>query len=107
MYCDTSDIFTTVPTTQYVWINQTVAFECATNVTGYSLTFSVVPPANAYITLTALINPLPDGGEHIVYSFLASQITNGTKARCIGDDGIGKPRFTLSAYAYVQGRYSG
>ena len=91
-------IFTIVPTTQYVWINQTATFECATNITGYSLS----------ITIPAGISPdrtevgLPGGGTLATASFMVTPDNNVTSVRCTADDGIGF-QLTPQAYAYGQG----
>ena len=84
--------FTTVPTTQYVWINQTATFTCATNYK-YTLTFSSsndVP----------LIQQEDQGGA--TASFIVTADNNGTSVRCIAYSGS-TPLHTSLAYAYAQG----
>ena len=51
-------IFTIVPETQYVYLNHNVTFECATNLTGYTLTFSYGGAVDATVKQTNLL----DGG---------------------------------------------
>ena len=71
-------IFTIVPTTQYVWINQTATFTCATNVTGYELVFNI-PGVDVEQESNA---PLPGGGQTITAIFTATLDTNGTNVTC-------------------------
>ena len=98
------DIFTIVPTTQYVWINQTATFECATNRTGYALTLNI--PAGVPLPgYTASITDLSGGGKIAVVSFTVISDNNGTGIRCIADDGINIPLYTTLVYAYAQGIY--
>ena len=67
-YCVLIDIFVIVPTTQYVWINQTATFACATNVTGYSLSFSIPAGVDDDDTVT----DLPEGGQLATTSFYSN-----------------------------------
>ena len=88
-------IFTIIPVTQYVYLNDTVTFECATNLTGYSLYFLVggkVPSSQASKTL-------PNGGTAISFSLTASNQLNGTDVTCYTVNG----NATETAYVYVQG----
>ena len=81
--------------TQYVYINDTVTFECATNLTGYSLYFLVggkVPSSQASETL-------PNGGTAISFSLTATNQLNGTDVTCYTVNG----NATETAYVYVQG----
>ena len=90
------DIFTIVPTTQYVWINQTATFTCATNVTGYTLNFNTIPNANTFT------EELPGGGVLAYLTLNVTRENNGTKVRCSADNGT----ILISAdsvYAYTQG----
>ena len=98
-YCVLIDIFTIVPTTQYVWINQTATFTCATNVTGYILSFSI-PAGVAHDTTT--VTDLPEGGQLATASFTVTSDNNGTSVRCIAENG---ELFTITTlvYAYAQG----
>ena len=82
-YCVLIGIFTIVPTTQHVWINQTATFTCATNVTGYTLSFSI--PASVDDTPT--VADLPGGGQLATTSFTVTSDNNGTIVRCLADNG--------------------
>ena len=97
-YCVLIDIFTIVPTTQYVWINQTATFTCATNVTGYSLIFSV----SGGVADVPTLMDLPGGGQLATTSFTVTSDNNGTSARCLADNGDLLTSAT-PVYAYAQG----
>ena len=75
-----------------------MTFECAINVTGYSLTFSYGGSINAVLQHTNL----PGGGIKIMTTFIVTSTLNGTDVRCIADDG-NIPLFTSLTYVYVQG----
>ena len=91
-------IFTIVPTTQYVWINQTATFTCATNVTGYSLGFSIL----GGIPHVATVTDLPGGGWLATTSFTVTSDNNGTSVRCTADTGD-LLTSTTPVYAHAQG----
>ena len=97
-YCVLIGIFTIVPTTQYVWINQTATFTCATNVTGYILSFNIPAIVDHIPTVT----DLPEGGQLATASFTVTSDNNSTSIRCAADNGT---IFTITTpvYAYVQG----
>ena len=78
-------IFTIVPTTQYVWINQTATFTCTTNCTRYTLSFSI-PAGIAHDTT---VTDLPGGGQLATCSFTVTSDSNGTSTsvRCLGRSG--------------------
>ena len=98
-YCVLIDILTIVPTTQYVWINQTATFTCAINVTGYILSFSI-PAGVAHGTT---VTDLPEGGELATSSFTVTSDNNGTSVRCLATNG-GLPVVSDPAgFAYGQG----
>ena len=100
IYCVLIDIFTIVPTTQYVWINQTATFTCATNVTGYSLSFSI-PAGVAHVPT---VTDLPEGGQLATASFTVTSDNNGTSARCLATNNGGLPVVSDPAgFAYGQG----
>ena len=82
-YCVLIDIFTIVPTTQYVWINQTATFTCATNVTGYELGFSII----GGIPYDNTVTDLPGGDLLATASFTVTSDNNGTRVRCLADNG--------------------
>ena len=88
-------IFTTMPTTQYVWINQTATFTCATNVTGYTLSFSI--PGVSF-------EPTGDGHLMITVTFTVTSDNNGTSVRCLADDGVDFKVIHLG-FAYAQGNH--
>ena len=68
-------IFTIVPTTQYVWINQTVTFTCAHD---SGPVFFETPGVSADIA----IDSLPGGGQRATATFTATLDTNGTNVTC-------------------------
>ena len=76
-----------------------MTFECATNLTGYTLTFSY----GGSIAVTNKQTNLPDGGIKISTTFTVTSTLNGTGVRCIADDSVNTPMFTSLAYVYVQG----
>ena len=100
-YCVLIDIFTIVPTTQYVWINQIATFTCATNinVTGYSLSFSIPAGVDDDDTVT----DLPEGGQLATTSFTVTSDNNGTSVRCLATKNGGLPVVSDPGFAYAQG----
>ena len=86
-YCVLIDIFTIEPTTQYVWINQTATFTCATNVTGYILSFSISASVDHIPTVT----DLPEGGLLATCSYTVTSYNNGTSVRCLATNNGGLP----------------
>ena len=77
-----------------------MTFECATNLTGYTLTFdygqSIAPklkPTN-----------LHDGGIRITTTFLVTSANNGISVRCHADDDTNPLISTLKVYACAQGQ---
>ena len=97
----TAGIFTIVPETQYVYLNCSVTFECATNLTGYTLTFSYG------VAVDETFNPidLPDGGKKVTTTFIVTHSLNGTSVRCHADDDDNSFISTSKVYAYAQGLY--
>ena len=87
-------IFTIVPVTQYVYVNDNVTFECSTNLTGYTLLFlygtDVMPTET----------DLPNGGKRT--TFTATSEVNGTNIVCAARMGI-MINNTEAAYIYIQG----
>ena len=105
-YCDTksiffilgASIFTIVPETQYVYVNDTVTFECATNQneTESSLTFVTYPSVNGSVfTSTGMIS----------LTLTATSEVNGTNVTCHATSGL-NTEVTAPAYLYVQGQYN-
>ena len=92
-------IFTIVPETQYVYLNHNVTFECAINLTGYTLTFSYGGAVDATVKK---IN-LPDGGVKVLTTFIVTHSLNGTSVRCHADDDTNPLISTSKVYAYTQG----
>ena len=99
LYHYTLGIFTIVPETQYVYLNHNVTFECATNLTGYTLSFSY---GGSITVILKQIN-LPSGGKMATATFTVSSTNNGTSVRCIADNKINLTLLTSFAYAYTQG----
>ena len=90
-----ASIFTTVPETQYVYVNDTVTFECSTNSTEY---------INSFMIDT---NP-PLGGVYpynhhwtVGLTLTATSELNGTSFTCRVLHDTTEP-----AYLYVQGQYN-
>ena len=90
----TIGIFTIVPVTQYVYLNDTVTFECATNLTGYTISFLF--GTDPMDTITDLSN----GGKRT--TFTATSEINGTNIICLARMGI-MIFNTDAAYLYAQG----
>ena len=84
MFTDTRiGLFTIVPTTQYVWVDTTATFECATNNTqGYELVFSIPNVAEDISSDT-----LPGGEQKLTATFTATSDFNGTSVICRAVDG--------------------
>ena len=76
-----------------------MTFECATNLTGYTLTFSY----GGSIAVTVKQTNLSDGGIKVSTTFIVTSTFNGTSVRCIADDSVNTPMFTSITYVYVQG----
>uniref|UniRef100_A0A1X7V3Z4 Fibronectin type-III domain-containing protein n=1 Tax=Amphimedon queenslandica TaxID=400682 RepID=A0A1X7V3Z4_AMPQE len=88
-------IFTTVPITQYVYVNDTVTFECAGFIgSGYTLSFLYGTDVMATET------DLPNGGKRT--TFTATSEVNGTDIFCLARMGI-MINSTEAAYIYIQG----
>ena len=92
---------TIVPETQYVYLNHNATFECATNLTGYTLTFSY----GGSITVTLKETNLPDGGIKVTTTFIVTNSLNGTSVRCHADDDMNPLISTSKVYVYTQGLY--
>ena len=81
--------------TQYVYLNDTVKFECSTNLTDYSL-FLITKGSECLISHDALPNA---GGMVVSCSLTASSEVNGTQVTCYAPN----ENVTEPAYVYVQG----
>ena len=93
-------IFTIVPTTQYVWINQAATFTCATNNGTLIITVSGVSDAHIMDAID-----LPEGGQLRTATFTVTAANNGSAAvRCLVQP-QGSVSFISSATvtAYAQG----
>ena len=85
-----------------MWINQTAAFECATNITEYTISFTL-PAGISYHTETVDLEDAY-GTVKVVARFTVTSGNNGTSVRCIADDGVNVPLYTKLEYAYAQGK---
>ena len=74
-----------------------MTFECATNVTGYTLAFSF---NKAVVIIFKQIN-LPDGGIKVTTTFIVTSANNGTSVRCHADDDTNPLISTSKVYAYA------
>ena len=95
LFIVSGSIFTIVPETQYVYVNDTVTFECAINVTGYahSLSFVTYPPVMHSVSYSTEIASL---------NLTATSEVNGTNVTCNASN----LATTEPAYVYVQGQYN-
>ena len=102
--CIGGSIFTTVPLTQYVYLNHNVSFECATNVSGYSLEIAFGPELTNFTdSIMRTMTDLPDGGKHITATFNVTSLhINGSNVTCVALMGISF-NVTDLAHVYVQG----
>ena len=89
-------IFTIVPVTQYVYVNDTVTFECATNLNKKILYFEIA--GENPLSQTSLA--LPNGGMMISFNLTATKALNGTDVTCYTFSG----NATDTAYLYIQGK---
>ena len=77
-----------------------MTFECATNLTGYTLTFEY----SGSIDSTLKQTNLPDGGIKITTTFIVTSGNNGTSVSCIVRlNNVFKGISDLS-YVYAQGK---
>lgn len=89
----TSALFTSVPLTQYVYVNDVVTYECATNVAGYTITLFF--GTNVMETVTDIQN-----GKRV--TFTAAIEFNSTYVFCFARMGT-ITNSTNVAYLYIQG----
>ena len=94
-----ASIFTVLPVTKYVYLNDTVNFECATNLTGYDLIFTI----GGVIQHSATVSSLPNGGKKISISQVATAQLNGTGVVCRARHAVNDDNVTETVYIYVQG----
>ena len=83
--------------TQYVYLNYVASFECATNLTGYNVTFVYGP--NITIDQVTETN-LPNGAKKI--TFPATNEVNGSDIYCVARSESVVTTST-AAYIYIQG----
>ena len=78
-----------------------MTFECATNLTGYTLTFSYGGAVDETLKQANLNN----GGIKVTTTFIVTHSLNGTSVRCHADDDTNPLISTSRVYAYAQGLY--
>ena len=88
--------FTIVPETQYVYVNDTVTFECATNLTEFDLSFVTYPP---------VVDSISVANGMISLNLTATSEVNGTNVTCNATTDH-TTNVTEPAYLYVQGQYT-
>ena len=98
MFCLVSgSIFTIVPKTQYVYVNDNVTFECATNLTENNNLYFLSRGAEPYLESTVT---LPNGVRFISISLTATKVANGTNVTCYT---LFNGHSTETVYLYIQG----
>ena len=99
-----ASIFTVVPVSQYAYVNDTVTFDCATNMTGYVLSFIYFTGPGVSLSASQATLDIPGGGRRVIANITATSQLNGTTVTCSAvnqhDVIISKP-----AYIYVQGQF--
>ena len=83
--------------TQYVYLNNTVTFGCATDLAGYNLFLFVYPSISISLQSVSLSN----GGVMVSFNLTARSEVNGTAVTCRASNGSA----TEPAYVYIQGQY--
>ena len=78
-------------------INETVAFECTTNVTGYTIGFSIPDPD---VVAQIYTEPLPKGGQR---AFANVRVSADTDIRCGALDGFHLVDITNVVHILVRG----
>ena len=92
MFAIVSIVFTTVPETQYIWINQTATFTCATN---HKCTLKFSSSNDVQLVQQE------DQQGGTTASFIVTADNNGTSVNCTCIAYSGST--PLPAYAYAQG----
>ena len=92
LFIVSGSIFTIVPETQYVYVNDTVTFECASNVT-VDLSFVTYP---SVVFSVSTVNGI------LSLNLTATSELNGTNVTCHEHYGA----TTAPAFVYVQGQYN-
>ena len=87
---------------QYAYVNDTVTFDCATNMTGYILSFDYNTGPGVSLSASQATLDIPGGGKRIIANITATSQLNGTTAIC---SAVNQHDFIISnpAYIYVQG----
>ena len=93
LFIVSGSIFTIVPETQYVYVNDTVTFECATNDTQFNPSFVIYPSVNGSVSASIGMASL---------NLTATSEVNGTNVTCHEHNGAA----TEPAFVYVQGQYN-
>ena len=79
-----------------------MTFECATNLTGYTLSFNYIFGGGS-ITPTLKKSNLTDGGMIVSTTFTVTSILNGTRVGCRADHSVNTLLLSSLANVYVQG----
>ena len=79
-----------------------MTFECATNLTGYTLSFNYIYGGGS-ITPTWKKTNLTNGGIKVSTTFIVTSTNNGTRVGCRADHSVNTPMLTSLAYVYAQG----
>ena len=95
--------FTVVPVSQYAYVNDTVTFDCATNMTGYSLSYNYVTVSGVSLSASATTLDIPGGGKRIIANITAESQLNGTRVTCSAINNAMIVAISKPAYIYVQG----
>ena len=94
-------LLTVVPVSQYAYVNDNVTFDCATNMTGYILSFNYVTGPGVSLSASLTTLDIPGGGKRIIVNITATSQLNGTTVTCSAvKHGVTKSE---PAYIYVQG----
>ena len=100
-----ASIFTVVPVSEYAYVNDTVTFDCATNLTGYSLSYNYVTVSGVSLSASQATFNIPAGGKRIITNITATSQLNGTTVTCSAVNQHNVMIVTISkpaAYIYVQ-----
>ena len=82
-----------------------MTFECATNLTGYTLSFNYIFNGGSITQIMKKSN-LPDGGIKVSITFTVTSTLNGTRIGCRADHSVNTsltPMLTSLANVYAQG----
>ena len=93
-----ASILTVVPVSQYAYVNDTVTFDCATNLTGYILSFNYVTGPGVSLSTSLTTLDIPGGGKRIIANITATTQLNGTTVTC---SAVNQHDFIISNPAYI------